>query len=181
MIRELLINAVAHTDYSKAGETIKAFVYDDRIEIHNPGPMLPGTTTDDIRERRSKIRNRGIAGVLRRIRYMERFGTAWETIGQEVGRGYPEPLLDGDGAVFTAMLWRYSSFAGSSIPPSRQSGGISGGINQEVSGLGTGELQDRLIVPARTLERDLAALREAGLVIREGSRKTGLYRPVKME
>jgi ATP-dependent DNA helicase RecG len=43
MIRELLINAVAHTDYSKSGETIKAFVYDDRIEIHNPGPMLPGT------------------------------------------------------------------------------------------------------------------------------------------
>ena len=37
MIRELLINAVAHTDYSKSGETIKAFVYDDRIEIHNPG------------------------------------------------------------------------------------------------------------------------------------------------
>jgi predicted DNA-binding transcriptional regulator YafY len=48
-------------------------------------------------------------------------------------------------------------------------------------GLGARELQDRLSVPARTLERDLAALREAGLVIREGSRKTGLYRPTKTE
>jgi predicted HTH transcriptional regulator len=47
--------------------------------IHNPGPMLPGTTTDDIREGRSKIRNRGIAGVLRRIRHMERFGTDEQT------------------------------------------------------------------------------------------------------
>jgi ATP-dependent DNA helicase RecG len=108
---EVLINAVAHTDYSKSGETIKAFVYDDRIEIHNPGPMLPGTTTDDIREGRSKIRNRGIASVLRRIRYMERFGTAWEKIGQEVDRDYPEPLLDGDGPVFTATIWPHSSFA----------------------------------------------------------------------
>jgi ATP-dependent DNA helicase RecG len=88
-VRELLVNAVAHTDYSRSGETIKAFVYDDRIEIHNPGPMLPGTTTDDIRQGRSKIRNRGIASVLRRIRYMERFGTAWEKIEAEVANGYP--------------------------------------------------------------------------------------------
>lgn len=114
MIRELLVNAVAHTDYSKAGETIKAFVYDDRIEIHNPGPMLPGTTTEDIREGRSKIRNRGIAGVLRHLRYMERFGTAWEKIEQEMDRGYPEPLLDGDGPAFTATIWPHSSFAGTS-------------------------------------------------------------------
>jgi len=111
MVRELLVNAVAHTDYSKSGETIKVFVYDDRVEIHNPGPMLPGTTTDDIREGRSKIRNRGIASALRRIRYMERFGTAWEKIGREVGRGYPEPLLDGNGPVFTATIWPHSSFA----------------------------------------------------------------------
>ena len=97
MIRELLINAVAHTDYSKSGETIKAFVYDDRIEIHNPGPMLPGTTTDDIREGRSKIRNRGIAGVLRRIRYMERFGTAWEKITQRWTMATPCPCSMGMG------------------------------------------------------------------------------------
>lgn len=42
MIRELLVNAVAHTDYSKSGETIKAFVYDDRVEIHNPGADAAG-------------------------------------------------------------------------------------------------------------------------------------------
>ncbi|MGA2165591.1 MAG: ATP-binding protein [Solirubrobacteraceae bacterium] len=76
--------------------------------------MLPGTTTDDIREGRSKIRNRAIAGVLRRIRYMERFGTAWEKIRQEVDRGYPEPLLDGDGPVFIATIWPHPSFADAS-------------------------------------------------------------------
>lgn len=203
MIRELLINAVAHTDYSKSGETIKAFVYDDRIEIHNPGPMLPGTTTDDIREGRSKIRNRGIAGVLRRIRYMERFGTAWEKIGQEVDRGYPEPLLDGDGPVFTATIWPHSSFAGSRLPLPRQSGSVNGGVNGGVADLGSGnvarrrqavldeltragglsarELSERLEVRSRTLERDLAVLREAGLVLREGPPKTSIYRPTKTE
>ena len=131
MIRELLINAVAHTDYSKSGETIKAFVYDDRIEIHNPGPMLPGTTTDDIREGRSKIRNRGIAGVLRRIRYMERFGTAWEKISQEVDRGYPEPILDGDGPVFTATIWPHPSFTNASKGRQRGAAGPRSRKNRE--------------------------------------------------
>jgi ATP-dependent DNA helicase RecG len=178
-------------------------VYDDRIEIHNPGPMLPGTTTDDIREGRSKIRNRGIAGVLRRIRYMERFGTAWEKISQEVDLGYPVPMLDGDGPVFTATIWPHPSFAGSSIPPSRQSGGVNGGVNGGVEDLGRGnvarrrqavldeltsagglsarELSERLEVGSRTLERDLAVLREAGLVLREGPPKTSIYRVAKTE
>ncbi len=37
MVREPLVNAVAHTDYSRIGETIKVFVFDDRVEILNPG------------------------------------------------------------------------------------------------------------------------------------------------
>jgi ATP-dependent DNA helicase RecG len=203
MVRELLVNAIAHADYSRAGETIKVFVFDDRVEIVNPGPMLPGLTTEDIRNGRSKIRNRGIASVLRRVRYMERFGTAWEKIEAEMADGYLESGFDGDGPLFCATLWPHPLFAGSGIPPSRQSGEISGGITGEINGgitaLGRGDvarrrravlaelakegggldarrLQERLSVSPRTLQRDLAALREAGLVVREGSRKTGLYR-----
>lgn len=201
MVRELLVNAVAHADYSRAGETIKVFVFDDRVEILNPGPMLPGVTTDDIRNGRSKIRNRGIASVLRRVRYMERFGSAWEKIQAETANGYPEPRFDGDGPVFCATLWSHPSLAGSRIPPSRQhggiSGGISGGITGAMGGLGRGEvarrrqaildalaqtqgldvqeLQQRLQIAPRTLERDLAALRRIGLVTRVGSRKSGHY------
>jgi len=205
MVRELLVNAIAHADYSRTGETIKVFAFDDRVEILNPGPMLPGLTTDDIRNGRSKIRNRGIAGVLRRIRYMERFGTAWEKIEAEMASGYPEPHFDGDGPVFCATLWPHPSLAGSRIPPSRQHGGISGGISGgttgAMGGLGKGEvarrrqaildaltqtegldaqqLQQRLQIAPRTLERDLAALRDSGLVMRIGSRKSGHYRAVE--
>jgi predicted HTH transcriptional regulator len=167
--------------------------------------MLPGVTTDDIRNGRSKIRNRGIASVLRRIRYMERFGSAWEKIQAEMANGYPEPRFDGDGPVFCATLWPHPSLAGSRIPPSRHHGGINGGINggttgaaaglgksevarrrqaildalTETEGLDAQELQRRLEIAPRTLERDLAALRDAGLVTRVGSRKTGHYRVIE--
>ncbi len=146
-VRGLMVNAIAHADYSRAGETIKVFVFDDRIEIVNPGPMLPGLTTEDIRNGRSKIRNRGIASVLRRVRYMEQFGTAWEKIEAETADGYPEPGFDGDGPLFCATLWPHPSFAGSGILPSRQSGEISGGITSEINGgitaLGKGDVARR--------------------------------------
>jgi DNA-binding transcriptional ArsR family regulator len=83
----------------------------------------------------------------------------------------------------------------------RPYGGISGEISGGITGLGKGDvarrrqavldalaqeggldaraLQERLSVAPRTLDRDLAALREVGLVVREGSRKTGLYRAAK--
>ena len=118
-------------------------------------------------------------------------------------RGYPEPLLDGDGPVFIATIWPHSSFAGSRLPLLRQSGGVNGGVNGGVADLGSGnvarrrqtvldeltragglsarELSERLELGSRTLERDLAVLRDAGLVLREGPPKTSIYRPAKTE
>ena len=157
MVRELLVNAIAHADYSRVGETIKVFVFDDRIEIVNPGPMLPGLTTEDIGNGRSKIRNRGIASVLRRIRYMERFGTAWEKIEEEMTAGYPEPGFDGDGPVFRATLWPHPSFAGAGVPPFRQHGEISGGT----TGLGGGDAARRRRDRSREVLRFLMAQSDA--------------------
>lgn len=48
-------------------------------------------------------------------------------------------------------------------------------------GLSARELSERLEVGSRTLERDLAVLRDAGLVLREGPPKTSIYRPAKTE
>jgi predicted DNA-binding transcriptional regulator YafY len=48
-------------------------------------------------------------------------------------------------------------------------------------GLSARELGERLEVGSRTLERDLAVLRDAGLILREGPPKTSIYRPAKTE
>jgi len=41
-LREAVINAVVHRDYSKRGESVRVFCYPDRVEIHSPGLLLPG-------------------------------------------------------------------------------------------------------------------------------------------
>jgi predicted HTH transcriptional regulator len=39
-VREAIINAAVHTDYSQRGGPIRVAFFDDRLEIENPG-LLP--------------------------------------------------------------------------------------------------------------------------------------------
>jgi ATP-dependent DNA helicase RecG len=50
-IREALINAIVHTDYSQQGAPIRLVIFDDRIEIENPGLLPFGLTIEDIKKR----------------------------------------------------------------------------------------------------------------------------------
>lgn len=40
-IKECLTNAICHRDYYETGATILVELYDDRLEISNPGGLLP--------------------------------------------------------------------------------------------------------------------------------------------
>ena len=78
VLREALINAVVHRDYSKRGESVRVFCYPDRVEIHSPGLLLPGITVEQMErgEVQSKLRNPVLAGLLKDIPgYMERLGS----------------------------------------------------------------------------------------------------------
>jgi ATP-dependent DNA helicase RecG len=77
-LREAVVNAVVHRDYSRVGESVGVFYYSDRIEIHSPGLLLPGITVEQMKrgEVTSKLRNPILAGLLRDVPgYMERIGS----------------------------------------------------------------------------------------------------------
>lgn len=42
ILREVVINALVHADYSQRGAPIRIAFFDDRIEIENPGILMPG-------------------------------------------------------------------------------------------------------------------------------------------
>jgi ATP-dependent DNA helicase RecG len=48
VLREAVINAVVHRDYSKRGESVRVFYYPDRVEVHSPGLLLPGITVEQM-------------------------------------------------------------------------------------------------------------------------------------
>jgi ATP-dependent DNA helicase RecG len=96
VLREAVVNAVVHRDYSLEGESIRIFYYPDRVEIRNPGLLLPGLTIEELGrgQARSKLRNPVLAGVLRDLPggYMERMGSGVKFMLDEQARlGYPAP------------------------------------------------------------------------------------------
>src|SRR3989442_3744161 len=111
VLREAVINAVVHRDYSKRGESIRVFYYPDRVEVHSPGLLLPGITVEQMErgEVQSKLRNPVLAGLLRDIPgYMERIGSGIRFMLDETKRmGLPAPQFRETGSslsLFTRLL-----------------------------------------------------------------------------
>lgn len=74
-IREAVVNAVVHRDYSISGSDIKFAVFDDRIELTSPGALPKTLTLDDILTGRSEIRNKIIARFFKEINLVEQWGS----------------------------------------------------------------------------------------------------------
>jgi len=74
-VREAIVNAVAHADYSQAGAPIRLAIYDDRIEIENPGLLPFGLTVADLPLGVSKVRNRVFGRVLHELGLVEQWGS----------------------------------------------------------------------------------------------------------
>jgi len=95
-LREAVVNAVVHRDYSLTGEAVRLFYYPDRIEVHSPGLLLPGIRLTDLRQGRvpSRPRNPILANLLRDMPggYMERLGSGVGFMIREMrALGRPEP------------------------------------------------------------------------------------------
>ena len=73
-IREALLNALVHRDYSFSGSII-INVNDSKMEFISLGGLLPGLSTEDIRIGVSQPRNKKLAEIFHRLRLIESYGT----------------------------------------------------------------------------------------------------------
>jgi ATP-dependent DNA helicase RecG len=108
-LREAVVNAVVHRDYSLIGESIRIFYYLDHIEIHNHGLLLPGISLADLQQGRvgSKLRNRIIGTVLRDFPggYIERVGSGISYMIEQMRKlGRPDPRFEEQGEIVVTFL-----------------------------------------------------------------------------
>ena len=109
VLREVVINALVHTDYSQRGAPIRIAFFDDRIEVENPGILLPGMTIEDMKSGVSKIRNPVIARIFRELKLMEQWGSGVRNIlHQSREMGLPEPLVQEIGIRYASALHCFS-------------------------------------------------------------------------
>jgi ATP-dependent DNA helicase RecG len=79
-IREAIINAVCHRDYTEASD-IQIRIYDDRLIVWNPGKLPIGITIEDLyKPHKSVLRNRLIAQIFFDVGLIERWGTGIQRI-----------------------------------------------------------------------------------------------------
>lgn len=92
-VREALLNALMHTDYSYSTMHIFVSLFDDRLEIRNPGCLPPGMTLKDLKQGVSQPRNVVIARIFQVLGWVESFGTGYQRMVQACEQ-YHYPLPD---------------------------------------------------------------------------------------
>lgn len=73
-IREALLNAIVHRDYSFSSSTLIS-IFDDRIEFTTIGGLVKGITLNDIMLGVSILRNQHLANIFYRLNLIEAYGT----------------------------------------------------------------------------------------------------------
>lgn len=82
-IKEAITNAIVHADYNVKGVYISIAIFDDRIEVTNPGGLPFGFTMDRAMAGSSRIRNRVIAKVFYHLKWVEQWGRGLRLIVNE--------------------------------------------------------------------------------------------------
>ncbi len=74
--RELLVNALVHQDLTVTGKNVAIEIFDDRVEISNPGTMM--VDADRIIDTEPVSRNEAMAFLMRKIGLCEELGSGWD-------------------------------------------------------------------------------------------------------
>ena len=107
-VREALVNAVAHRDYTITVTDIELSIYTDRIEIISPGRLPNTVTVDKMRAGYRASRNELIKEMLRDYRYIEAtgLGVPRRIIGGMRAHNGTEPDLIEEDDRFLVRLWK---------------------------------------------------------------------------
>ena len=165
-VREALVNAVAHADYSQRGAPIRLAVFDDRLEVENPGLLPFGLTIEDLPRGVSKLRNRVIGRVFHELRLVEQWGSgAQRMIAACRDAGLAPPVWEEIGhrlrvTIRTERLGEIAADATDQAILDQMDGG---------RGRSTSELARAIGLSPRATRSRLAKLVERGLVVEIGS------------
>ena len=102
-VREALLNAIVHKDYSVSGSTLIS-IFDDRIEFVTIGGLVRGISYDDIMLGVSALRNQHLANVFYRLQLIEAYGTGILKINECYMDKAAKPIIEVSNNAFKITL-----------------------------------------------------------------------------
>ena len=182
-IKEALTNAICHRDYFDTAANIMVELYDDRLEISNPGGLLPIVAKNF--GHMSKSRNPKIFELFTRMDLVEKVGSGiprMTNLMAEAGLPAPEYRTEG---FFTAVLYKKQPTSSQNVIEN-----VIENVGEKLTGkakrekdildmmrqnpnISIAELARSLGVTDRTIARDIAHLQKSNRLTRKGGDKGG--------
>ncbi|MFH0775676.1 MAG: ATP-binding protein [bacterium] len=108
VIRETIVNAIAHRDYTISGTDIELSIYSNRLEVISPGRLPNTITVERMKAGCRATRNELIKEVLRDYHYVEAtgLGVPRKIIAGMLKHNGTEPDLIEEEYSFTVRLWK---------------------------------------------------------------------------
>lgn len=107
--KEVIVNALAHRDYYDRGATITIELFEDRVEIANPGGLVSAVSSKDF-GKRSHSRNPLVFGLFARMRMVEQIGSGIGRIKDLMKENDLQPPHFSYDGMFTVTLTRPFDF-----------------------------------------------------------------------
>lgn len=179
-LREALVNALCHRDYSEAGASVGVAIFDDRLEVWSYGRLPGGLTPQQlVGDHPSVRRNELVADVFYRRGYIEKWGRGTQKILDLCRRaGARDPEFVEQAGEVGVRFWPALH------APARKAPGELTDRQQRLRDVlrdrGVSSLAELVAavggrVAERTLQRDLEALRTQGLVRLTGRGRGARY------
>lgn len=102
-IREVVLNALIHRDYSLKGYTLVS-MFENRMEVLSLGGLVKGVDMSDIMLGVSILRNKNLADVFYRLRFIEAYGTGIDKIKESYKNQTKKPLFESSPNAFKVTL-----------------------------------------------------------------------------
>ena len=160
-VREAVINAVVHADYAQRGAPMRLALFDDRIEVENPGLLPFGLTLEDVQRGVSRLRNRVIGRVFHELGLIEQWGSGIQRMAAACrAAGLAPPVLEEIGNRFRVTL--HMARHGPPVVDATDQGILDALASD--TGQSTQAIASRIGLTPRATRTRLARLVERGLV-----------------
>lgn len=177
-LREALLNAIVHRDYSYSAGTLLS-VYSDRIELVSIGGLAHGIALEDVLLGLSVCRNQKLANIFYRLRLIEAYGTGMKKINNSYSESPGKPEIMATGNAFKITLPKINSYKAApallrSMNQMKETAVILGFISEHGS-ITRLQLESLLEMKTATAIRTLKKLTESNVITPVGKGKNTRY------
>lgn len=176
-IREALLNAVVHREYSYSGSTLIS-IFDDRIELLSLGGLPKGISESDMLLGVSVLRNRRLAEIFYRLHLIEAYGTGMPKIHECYRDCKRQPLIETTENAFKITLPNVN-FIADDEPEDAKLSAAERAVFSCIQDGGTAtrsQIEDSTGFSQSVVIRSLRTLLDLGMIEKLGSGKLTKYR-----